>query len=259
MKLHLLSDLHIEFWKPSPEYPSWKDKLITLVQPADVLVLAGDIQVGRTNVLDVLKFFSPHYRNIIYIPGNHEYYGGLELNGFEVYTFFEGKLPSNVHYLNARSVTLGEVEFHGATLWTDFGNDGLAELMYQKFIQDYRRIPDATPENIKQLHAQHAGYLKLAYEWRGAYKKQVFVTHFLPDAACISPRWRNIGQTESMLNKYFAANLGDWIATLDDATWLFGHTHDAVDVMIGQTRCLARPYGYPGERQEPYEHLVIEL
>ncbi len=254
MKIHLLSDLHLEFYKAD-----WREHVFKLVKPADVLVLAGDIQVGRDNVRNVLKFFATHYKDIIYIPGNHEYYGGLELNGFDIFANFEAKLPSNVRYLNARSIVIGDLELHGATLWTDFGKDPLAEESFKRYIVDYRRIPDATPDNIRQMYDKHAGYLKLAYERRDRAKKQVFVTHFLPAYECIALRWRNVGFVESLLNKYFAANLGDWIATLDNATWLFGHTHDSVDVEIGTTRCLARPYGYPGEHKEAYEHLVLEL
>jgi predicted phosphodiesterase len=63
MRIRVLSDLHLEFrnWHP-PQVE------------ADVVVLAGDIQVGAGG---------PHWARrefpdtpIIYVPGNHEYYGG---------------------------------------------------------------------------------------------------------------------------------------------------------------------------------------
>lgn len=216
MKIHLLSDLHSEFWKQNK-----KEMLLTLIKPADVLVLAGDIAVGRQNVLDVLKVFAPHYKDIVYIPGNHEYYGGLELNGFEDFSKFGSKLPSNVHYRNPGYFVIGDVTFITATLWTNFREDPLAELDAKRAIADFRRIPDSTPQRLKELFYQHSEYFKLAYEARTT-SKVVFVSHFLPATDCISPKWRDKDAFSSSLNKYFANDLGLWIETLDSATWLFG-------------------------------------
>ncbi len=253
MKIQLLSDIHAEFWGNDVSF------LERLVQPADVLVAAGDINVGRTNTIHTLKYLAQHYEQVLYCPGNHEYYGGLELNGFNIPHEFSNKLPSNVRMLNPGSFVYDDVEFHGATLWTDFGFDPMAELMYKKFIQDYRRIPDATHENVERLNHQHKGYFKYAYERMDRAKKQVFFSHFGPAYEAISDRWKNVDQASSLLNKYFYNDMGEWLSSLDDAIWLFGHTHDAVDVTIGQVRCLARPVGYPGEHLQPYEPLVIEL
>jgi len=254
MKIQLLSDIHVEFWREDQV-----ERLEALIRPADVLVAAGDINVGRTNTIQTLKILARHYADVLYCPGNHEYYGGLELNGFDIYHEFAGKLPSNVHMLNPGSVEIGNVQFHGAALWTDFGNDPQVEQMYQKFITDYRRIPDGTAYNIKGINKHHAGYFKMAYEHRDRTKKQVFFSHFGPAYEAISPRWKDVDAASSLLNKYFYNDMGGWIESLDDAIWLFGHTHDAVDVMIGQVRCLARPVGYPGEQRESYEPLVIEV
>ena len=68
-------------------------------------------------------------------------------------------------------------------------------------------------------------------------------THFLPARECISPRFR---EDHTGLNDYFANNLGDWIFDLKDTTWMFGHTHDHVDLMIGDTRVVCNPRGYDG-------------
>jgi predicted phosphodiesterase len=253
MKIHLLSDLHTEFWRDNK-----KVMLGALVRPADVLVLAGDIAMGRSNVLEILKGFAPHYKDIIYIPGNHEYYGGLEFKGFEDFSKFGSKLPNNVYYRNPGDFVIGDVTFITGTLWTNFREDPFAELDAQRFIADFRRIPDATPARMKDMFYNHQQYFKMAYENRKT-EKVCFVSHFLPATDCISPRWQDVGVVENNLNKYFANDLGDWIESLDCATWLFGHTHDQVDVQIGTTRCLARPSGYPGESKQPYEHLIIEL
>ena len=61
MRVHVLSDLHLEFGPFS----------VPKVE-ADVVVLAGDTQPGKRGVQWALKTF-PH-RPVIYVLGNHDYY-----------------------------------------------------------------------------------------------------------------------------------------------------------------------------------------
>ena len=240
-KIHLLSDLHTEFWK--------KGDIKSLLRPADILVLAGDIAVGRTNVSKVVKQFADHYEHVLYIPGNHEYYNGLGIDDFEPVNF-----PSNAVYLNQATKKIGDITFIGATLWTNFREDNLAEFHANRGIADFFRMKDVTPAKMKETFYKHYGYIKQMYELTQG--KKVIVTHFMPAKECISPRW-NLPQHD-LLNAYFANDLGGWIEQLDDAVWLLGHTHDKVELTLGQTRLLARPLGYPGEHSDPYEHLILE-
>jgi predicted phosphodiesterase len=62
MRLHILSDLHVEFEAFVPPSTS-----------SDVVILAGDIHVGNRGV-DWAKATFPN-QPVIYILGNHEYYG----------------------------------------------------------------------------------------------------------------------------------------------------------------------------------------
>lgn len=226
-----------------------------ILRPADVLVVAGDLDSGRTNVLESLGFLATKYDYVLYLPGNHEYYQGLHLGGFD-YDNFEAKLPKNVHHLAPNNrVNIDDITFFGATLWTNFDESPAAEKLAHKYINDFRRIPDAF--RMKEIFYEHEKWLENAYyNTKG---KKVIVTHFLPAMACVSPKYRDGDMVSQYLNHYFANSLDGWIKTLEDVTWLFGHTHDAVDVTIGHTRCLARPVGYPGEHSQPYEPLILEV
>jgi predicted phosphodiesterase len=62
MKLHILSDLHTEFADFEPPETD-----------ADIVILAGDIGVGLGGLSWVARHLSD--RPIIYVPGNHEFYG----------------------------------------------------------------------------------------------------------------------------------------------------------------------------------------
>lgn len=243
MKIHLLSDLHTEFWRNDK-----KQYLQSLIRPADVLVLAGDIAQGRKNAAEIVKFFAEHYANVLYLPGNHEYYGGLAIDEFEPVNF-----PSNATYLNEATKKIGDVTFIGATLWTNFRENPLAEFHAKQAINDFSRMKDVTTHKMKEVFYRHYGYIKHMYEETEG--KKVIVTHFMPAKECVSSRWDK--PQYDVLNHYFANDLGGWIEQLDDVIWLFGHTHDKVDLTLGNTRLLARPLGYPSEHNYLYEHMIL--
>ena len=62
MKLHILSDLHLEFSSFEP-----------LATDAEIIVLAGDIGKGAKGVYWARSVFPD--KPILYVPGNHEFYG----------------------------------------------------------------------------------------------------------------------------------------------------------------------------------------
>ena len=61
MRLHILSDLHLEFEPFTPP-----------AVEAEAVILAGDVSTGRNGLKWALKTF-PH-RPVIYVIGNHEFY-----------------------------------------------------------------------------------------------------------------------------------------------------------------------------------------
>lgn len=75
MTFRIFSDLHLEFDKNDKILE--KCKQITLDNPCDYLILAGDIvdYRHRRKLNDFVNNVGFHYKNIIYVLGNHEYYG----------------------------------------------------------------------------------------------------------------------------------------------------------------------------------------
>jgi len=233
MKIRLLSDLHTEFRLPYKTHP------MSEYRGEDVLVLAGDIASGSTNTIDVIKHFkNVGFPNIVYVPGNHEYYG-TDFDDFNQKMQDKCSRLPGVHYLNPGSVFIDGVLFVGATLWTNFGDNPLSEHAAKTNINDFRVIKNFSVGRARRSYYDHLDHIKRAYEDRGDHKV-VVVTHFLPARECIAPRWRG----PDLLNDYFANNLGEYIATMSDTTWMFGHTHDATDIVLGDTRVVANPHGY---------------
>lgn len=250
MKIRLLSDLHCEFKLPYKTQPfnDYKDE--------DVLVLAGDIHSGSKNVIEVLKHFADIFPEVVYVPGNHEYYG-TSFDDFNQKMQEKCAKLENVHFLHRDTVEIGGVWFIGATLWTNFNKDPLSLHAARKMIADFRLIKDFRPDDAIEQFYLDREYIKMAYQTFVGPK--VIVTHFLPARDCISPRFKS---DNSGLNDYFANNLGNWIWDMQDTTWMFGHTHDPVDIYLGETRVVANPHGYwtaqdEGQHFDPYK--VIEL
>jgi predicted phosphodiesterase len=102
MKLHILSDLHLGYC--GFELPR---------NDADVVILAGDVARPRDAIAWARHFDKP----VLYVPGNHEFYGGsLEDVAAELERQSAG---SCIRVLDNAEIVLGGVRFLGTTLWTD--------------------------------------------------------------------------------------------------------------------------------------------
>ena len=133
MRLWILSDLHLELTRgwdlPGPsERPDF-----------DVLVIAGDLTTrmerGVRWILDRVT------SKVLYIPGNHEFYGtDLDITVEKARALAAG---TNLHVMQNDSVRIGDVVFIGATFWTDFDLFGDPEYAMQvaaETMNDYRKI-----------------------------------------------------------------------------------------------------------------------
>jgi predicted phosphodiesterase len=249
MRLHILSDLHLEFAPFAPPEVA-----------ADLLIAAGDIATG-TEGLQWLRRAYPD-RPIIYVLGNHEYYG--ERYPALLATLRAQAEGTNVHVLEQEAVTVSGVTILGCTLWTDFDLDGDPdEAMYQaeQQMSDYRAITIVADGRDARLRAAHTrAWHRVARAWLEAAlgRRQggplVVVTHHVPCTRSIAPQY--IGD---VLNGAFASNLDELIAKSGARLWVHGHTHTAFDYVQGQMRVVCNPRGYPGEPSGFRAELVVEV
>jgi len=248
VRLHVLSDLHLEFAPFTPPQ----------VQ-TDVVVLAGDIHTGMNGLKWIRESFPR--QPVIYVLGNHEFYGEqIPKLTEEIKTAAAG---SNIHVLESDRVEIGGVVFLGATLWTDFTLNGdllLAEVAAMAGMPDFWRIRVTPsyrrfrPADARQIHARTLEWLTQQMEdARG--RKVVVVTHHAPSPQAIPPEFRN-----DPLNPAFVSNLDPLIAAGGAVLWVHGHTHQPLDYRVGTTRVITNPRGYPHEGRTGFEpSLTLEV
>lgn len=254
MKIKLLSDLHEEFVR----HPKLEEYHYNR-NDHDVLVLAGDINSSRWLETSFELFAQGGHKNIIYVPGNHEYYNSsifeAEREFLTAKFNIERKFPDvKVNILSPGCLVLDDVVFIGGCLWTDFRKDWHAEHAAKKNIADFTCIKDFATHDAAGINFYQLQYFKKFYEIYKN-KKIVFVSHFLPAYECISEKYRGA----NLLNNYFANDLGNWIVNLSNTTWLFGHSHDHTDITIGTTRLVSNPLGYKNENKLFNHHKIIEV
>jgi predicted phosphodiesterase len=247
MRLHILSDVHLEF---APFDPPPTD--------ADLVLLAGDIGLGAGAVeWAAVSFRQP----VLYVPGNHEYYGGHLKNTLaKMKRAAEG---TQVRVLDGETVVAGKVRFLAATLWTDFlitRNPRLALHEAEACMTDYRRIRTAGYRRLRardtqREHVAARQYLEqqLAQPFDGP---TVVVTHHAPSGRSIAPRF--LGAFH--LNAAYASDL-DALMGRGVALWVHGHTHDSLDYQVSGTRVVCNPRGYiPVEPNRGFDPgLVVEI
>ncbi len=235
MKIHVLSDLHLEFRAYDETSPG-----------ADVVVLAGDIGTGVRGV----EWARAHWPDtpIVYVAGNHEYYGETLPRLTETLRWRAGEL--GVHFLENDPVEIGGVRFLGCTLWTDFrltGDVVLARAVAGQVMNDYRKIritPEyrrLRPDDTAALHARSRRWLE-GEAGAGRTTGAVIVTHHAPSLRSVPPEYR-----ADPLTAAFASDLEALVEGSGAALWVHGHMHACVDYAVGDTRVLANPRGYPDE------------
>lgn len=242
MKIYAWSDLHNEFSLFAPP-------LIA----ADVVVLAGDIDIGDRGVRWANSAFACP---VVYVAGNHEFYRGHIDKSLEK---MRSAASAHVHVLNDESWQWNGVRFLGATSWTDFSSTGdvsAASREALELMSDYRVIrADASYRRLRPRDIairSEASYAWLAIQLATPFEGlTVVVTHHAPLLSVA-------GDKQS--GHLTAAYANDWPELVEKAdVWFFGHTHQAVDKNIMGCRVISNPRGYPKEQTGFNVNLEIDL
>ncbi len=267
MKIALCSDLHLEF----------ADINLTNDEAADVLILSGDIMVANdlhdhpetsygmysnANLADLgrrqqtalrfrdfLKRCSFQFPHVVYVAGNHEFYHGKYPDAYQWLRDECAKFP-NVHFLEMDTVTIEDITFVGATLWTDMNkHDELTMYSIEKMMNDFAIIRNSernyarfSPRDAVTRHTQTLNYFKSVVESDPS-KTYVVVGHHTPSPLSIHEKYKR----DHIMNGGYTSDLSEFILDHPQIKlWTHGHTHEKFDYVIGETRVVANPRGYLG-------------
>jgi predicted phosphodiesterase len=281
MRLWIFGDLHMETtrgWDLPP--PSQRPEHDVVVIPGDLFTrMERGVKWIRERLTD---------RPVIYVHGNHELWGAdADITVEKALRAAEG---TNVHVLQDRAVTIDGTVYAGACLWTDFdlfGDQRRGLAVAGDRMNDYRRIRKNNykqrflPEDALSRHLRSRAFLEDEMRRpRGDDKKLVVVSHHAPMPEIgfrISPhRPDEKVSNETMLSAAFRSDLTEMMhpqpavdgkeALQPAQVWIFGHTHETADVLIGETRVVTNSKGYgPWKTGESWENpffrpdFVIEI
>lgn len=215
----------------------------------DFLFLLGDIVVPGSQELDecreVFDYLSTKARHILYVSGNHEYYGSLGKKQTD--DMLRYIMPSNVTWLDNTDVTLDGVHFYGGSMWFP---DHPFNRLHEHEIWDFALIPDIHEwvyQNNTEFRERGADLIR---------PDTIVLTHHLPSHQSTPKIYR-----ESTINRFFVSDEHKLIEATKPRLWLHGHTHTPNDYMLGATRVVCNPYGYPKERKKAgkYPTVVFEI
>lgn len=172
-----MSDVHIE------TASGWDLPPRSIRPDFDVMVCAGDVVPGLARGVKWLAARVSD-RPIVLVAGNHEFYG-RDIDR-ELEKGMEAARGTNVIVLQDSSAVIDDVEFFGATYWTDFGlyrtpeasmaaaEEGLND--YRKIRQDrYTRRLRARDTRARNRASRIA--LELAIALDAGCRKRISVTH----------------------------------------------------------------------------------
>lgn len=230
--------------------PNEKDK-------ETLLLLGGDIWTSDKMFSfynhSWIKQLSQQYLYIVFVLGNHDYWGGNLITEPErVKKHLNEQGITNVYLLHNNTITFNNVKLLGATLWTDFNNDKHVKYKAPDIMNDYKYIKaGAGFHKIWVKDIENEFYKSKIFIFENAKKdfpeQKIFVmTHHAPHVNSLNSNYH-----EEALNEieqyYYYSNLEQEILSSDIDLWLHGHTHNTVDYYIGKTQVLTNPLGWNKE------------
>lgn len=268
-----MSDIHLELTR-GWDLPSGEAR-----PDFDVMIVAGDlIPRMERGVAWLLERVTD--KPVIYVAGNHEAYGcDIDRTVEKAKALAEG---TNVHVIGNETVRLGDVTFAGCTLWTDFAVNGDAYrgmAIAGERMNDFKKIRTASYQRRFLPHYALNRHFKSVAFLKGEMRKPregtlVAISHHAPipkmtgapggsgEDPTLDPAYR------SDLRRLMAPWPDEGSGALQPADlWIYGHTHESFDAVIGQTRVVSNAKGYgpwPGhmrsfDNANFNERLIIEI
>ncbi|WP_230660133.1 metallophosphoesterase [Psychrobacter sp. I-STPA10] len=252
MKIQILSDLHIDSYvrrnQPIGEIPATE---------ADIIIVAGDTANGECGMSWLHQQAQRLQKPIFTVAGNHEYFDQDILDFDETLQQWDNFVDTpqcedmrGVKLLQCSSVDIADIRILGCTLWTDYQYQATEDTIPSAlhFMRDYKQISAGnemfSPAISTQIHAKHRQWLLQSLQQAHTQGREcVVVTHHSVSPLSVSQKYAQLPSNAAFVSDLSAWMYADWAPKL----WVHGHTHEAFDYQLGNTRVVVNPRAYPGE------------
>jgi Icc-related predicted phosphoesterase len=245
MKIWLFSDLHLEFTPMPDDFR---------IPEADICVAAGDILTkGGTRSLEWLNKTIASHMEVVFVPGNHEFYDKSIVSSRERMKELAATMP-RVHLLDDSSIRFGDVEFIGATLWSNYKLLGNAQLAAHHAkdkhygMNDFKYIKYQgnpwlrfSPSYAMSMFRTSLDFIGNALDESTA-RTKIVVSHHAP-----SPQSLDENKRTDIGSASYASDLEAFIQEKKPDCWFHGHIHQSRRYRIGSTEIISNPRGYHPE------------
>ena len=260
MKIDILSDVHFDNYfygkYKNDDVIKFYSQIIDFNNCGDVLVIAGDIGHNNSQNIKILKLLKKYYKNIICVLGNHDYYllgkenKSLFKNSFERVENMRELINSEVgmYCLDGFIVEIDGVKFGGADGWY---NDGYfakqyptesftkksTNVMWKNIMNDAEFIYGV--ENFDDIFQIERPKIEKVFD-----KCDVMITHINPSA---KNEHINIRYQNNPTNVFFCFDGEKYLKNGNMKYWIFGHTHEELEYIEHNVKCICNPLGYFNE------------
>jgi predicted phosphodiesterase len=241
MKILTLSDTHFEFHRDFG-----RQFIADLDRNTDIVVLAGDIDNSR-GLRRSLIAICEHFDGIpiIYVNGNHDFYYSNRESVLRTIEAVSNRCP-NLRFLDNSEININGQRFLGTPLWF---RDGPNNILHRSALNDFYLIQHYSTwvyiENKKAIDFLESN----------VGSDDIVITHHIPCEISVPAIYKN-----DTLTKFFLCEMHDLILDKEPKLWIHGHTHSASEYIFGNsTRIVCNPLGYPGEKTEYTDNLIIEV
>ena len=248
MKLQILSDLHIDSYARQSHPIGHIPKT-----DADVVLVAGDTANSDSGMPWLQEQAARLQVPLITIAGNHEYFNEDVLDFDEklaTWDNYNNESMQGVKVLQCQHIDIDDVRILGCTLWTDYQYKANDETMAaaKHFMRDYKQIYAGnelfSPEVSIQIHAKQRQWLQQALiTAKELGKKTIVMSHHSVSPLSVSEKYASLPSNAAFVSDLSPWMHKDWAPML----WVHGHTHEAFDYRIGNTRVIVNPRAYPNE------------
>eukprot|EP00792_Barthelona_sp_PAP020_P006659 TRINITY_DN3052_c1_g2_i1.p2 TRINITY_DN3052_c1_g2~~TRINITY_DN3052_c1_g2_i1.p2 ORF type:complete len:281 (-),score=67.68 TRINITY_DN3052_c1_g2_i1:2439-3281(-) len=244
----LISDLHLEFFDNLTQAIETLHIHLADENHSKILIVCGDVcsleTANKTIFDEFFHYISSEFKQIIYVAGNHEYYGSnfrLTLNEIKA------RLLSydNIKFLEKDSIKINNLTIVGTTLWSLPDKHCLK--FFKSFSSDFKCIKNPSEGIVSSLdfiieHKKCLEYLENVMNNLESEERVLIASHHVPGLCDVIDR--HVRRKE--LVSLYGSDLREFLCRHKNkiVLWCCGHCHQQIRKKLHGVNIVSNPFGY---------------